>query len=198
MPCFPYWNIFLCLLSLDPWHSADINQKNKLDIPLCLASVNPWFSWPLTTIWNVHLLLASLSPRILLSQLHSFPGWKRGCNTSHIVNEERVTGCLTWSGSPRKTIDAQPTFIPQACGSLEGQEAFLLGQTHHLSHKKPNYSCFYCLIGFIFMQKKKIVDWCLSKDVFWETFSWNVRVSLISCFSCSLSVQKWGVYWPEE
>lgn len=46
--------------------------------------------------------------------------------------------------------------------------------------------------------QKRIVDWCLSKDIFWENFSWNVQGSLISCTSCSLSLQKYSVYSSES
>ena len=48
MPCFPYWNILLCLFSLDPWHSADHQSKeqvrhsslSRLSVPLIFLTIN--------------------------------------------------------------------------------------------------------------------------------------------------------------
>lgn len=48
MPCFPYWNIFLCLFSLDPWHSAGHQSKEQvghsslscLSEPLIFLNIN--------------------------------------------------------------------------------------------------------------------------------------------------------------
>lgn len=72
-----------------------------------------------------------------------------------------------------------------------------------LHSHKTNITAF-CLKGLIFLVggrgklKKRIVVQCLSEDVSWEKFPWNVWVSLISCTSCFLSLQKFSVYWTEK
>lgn len=71
-------------------------------------------------------------------------------------------------------------------------------QDEHTSHTKTWYSCLYGLIGFICMQNR-VVDWCLSKVVSWEIFSWNVWFQkldfmhqLFSFFTKMQCLLEWG------
>lgn len=63
-PSFPYWNIFLCLFSLDPWHSADHQSKaghstlSCLTEPLIFLTINH----PLECTFTVSIFKLPYSP----------------------------------------------------------------------------------------------------------------------------------------